>query len=731
MKIGTKLVSIIVGLNLIGIGALVVITANLSRNQISVLINQVAVEMAGRYSGDISKWIEPLMGGTRILAKTMEQYETIDVSQRRDYFNNVLKNIVTTNDDVIAAWCAWEPNALDGLDAEYVNTPGSDGTGRYIPYWAFSGGGNPTLFALEGYAENGSGDYYQIPLKTGRETVLEPYIYSVNGINTFITSLTVPIKKNGQVIGVAGYDITLFKIQEIVSRIKPFGNGLAMVYSNSGLVSAHFDASRIGKQMQSAEQDVAGSRLNDLASAVSAGRSFNYTTHYAPLETDLYVFVVPFFIGESVAPWALSLGVSKDTFMEPVYALIIPIIIVGVLMLIAMSIGAVFISRMISAPITKVMTILKSVSDGDMTKTLDIRSNDEIGQLSAYLNQTVKNVGRLISGIKAQTSRLFETGDKLAANMNETATAVNEVAANIQSIKNQAVNQSSSVMESGATMDRIVVNIDKLNSHVERQASAVSQSSSAIEEMLANIQSVTQTLVKNETNVNELSRASEGGRGGLQEVAQNIQEIARESEGLLEINAVMENIASQTNLLSMNAAIEAAHAGEAGKGFAVVADEIRKLAENSGEQSKTISQVLKRIKDSIDKISKSTEAVLLKFEAITDGVSTVADQEAEVRNAMEEQGVGSKNILEATGLVNDVTQIVKSASEEMLDGSKQVIAESQNLGRVTEEITGSVNEMAAGAEQINRSVEQVNEISKDNRNQIDALLQEVSKFKVA
>ncbi|MDR2633267.1 MAG: hypothetical protein LBC51_06545 [Treponema sp.] len=98
---------------------------------------------------------------------------------------------------------------------------------------------------------------------------------------------------------------------------------------------------------------------------------------------------------------------------------------------------------------------------------------------------------------------------------------------------------------------------------------------------------------------------------------------------------------------------------------------------------------------------------------------------------MEEQGVGSKHILEAIGLVNDVSRIVKSASDEMLEGSKQVIAGSHNLGRVTEEISGSVNEMVVGAEQINRSVEQVNEISKDNRNQIDALLREVSKFKVA
>ena len=203
-------------------------------------------------------------------------------------------------------------------------------------------------------------------------------------------------------------------------------------------------------------------------------------------------------------------------------------------------------------------------------------------------------------------------------------------------------------------MEQITVTIDKLKGHVDNQSASVSQSSSAIEEMLANIQSVTQTLVKNAGNVKELIESSEVGRSGLRGVAEDIQEIARESEGLLEINAVMENIASQTNLLSMNAAIEAAHAGEAGKGFAVVADEIRKLAENSGEQSKTISSVLKKIKDAIDKITKSTESVLSKFEAIDGGVRTVSDQEENIRNAMEEQGEGSKQILEAVERLNDL-----------------------------------------------------------------------------
>jgi methyl-accepting chemotaxis protein len=279
-------------------------------------------------------------------------------------------------------------------------------------------------------------------------------------------------------------------------------------------------------------------------------------------------------------------------------------------------------------------------------------------------------------------------------------------------------------------MEQITVNIGRLGGHIDKQTESVTQCSSAIEEMLANIQSVTQTLMRNVENVTDLAGASEVGRLGLQEVATDIQEISRESEGLLEINAVMENIASQTNLLSMNAAIEAAHAGEAGKGFAVVADEIRKLAESSSEQSKTISSVLKKIKGSIDKISKSTDAVLNKFEAIDTGVKTVSEQEENIRNAMEEQNEGSKQILEAISRLNDLTNMVKSGSEEMLEGSQQVIHEGKNLEMATQEITGGMNEMASGADQINVAVTEVNNISGSNRDNIDILVKEVAMFKI-
>jgi len=192
----------------------------------------------------------------------------------------------------------------------------------------------------------------------------------------------------------------------------------------------------------------------------------------------------------------------------------------------------------------------------------------------------------------------------------------------------------------------------------------------------------------------------------------------------------MENIASQTNLLSMNAAIEAAHAGEAGKGFAVVAGEIRKLAENSSAQSKTISAVLKKIKSSIDKITQSTNNVLLKFEVIDEHIKTVSEQEENIRNAMEEQSQGSKQVLEAVGNLNDITQHVKSESEEMRTGSKEIINEGKNLEIITQEITGGMNEMATGADQINIAVNQVNDLTVINHEKVETLMLEVSRFKV-
>ena len=570
--------------------------------------------------------------------------------------------------------------------------------------------------------------YFQLAAQ-GKHFVEEPVVSRLDEELVFV--FTVPIyDDNRTVIGVLLATVKADVLSNQINDITIGKNGYCYLLGNTGSIIAHPDFKLVEEMTNHCEQSKSDNTLQSTAAFEKMALKSNQSS------VGFYEFRGVNKIGSyavmKTTGWTVIISAPVEEFMGIVQTLRITMIGLGILILLLAIVIIYFVTRRTIKPIQRAVSALKNIAqgEGDLTVRLPVIGNDEITDMSEYFNETIAKIGASVKVVGANSKIMEEVGNELAANMTETASAVNEINVNIDGVKQQAMTQSASVTETAATVEEIVRTIKQLNTSIEMQTASVAQSSSSVEEMVANIASIGQTLGKTDDVINNLTVATGDGKATLVTSNTVTQKIAEESGSLLEASSVIQHIASQTNLLAMNAAIEAAHAGESGKGFAVVADEIRKLAEESSMQGKTITATLKSLSGEIDTLSTSSKTVEEKFNIIFNLAEQVKEMSNRLTESMREQEHGSKEVLTAIKNINMITTEVQAGSEEMLKGGEGVAEEMRKLDNLTRVITDSMNEMASGVMQINNTVQDVREITQKNKQSIENLASEVSKFKV-
>jgi len=663
--------------------------------------------LASTYAQEIKADLDVAMDAVRTIAQIFENYESLSANERRNSFNFILKSILERNEGFLGVWTCWEPNALDGLDTQFANKDWYDATGRFVPYWSKSGG-KADLVPLVGYDEPGPGDCHLIPKQTGQEMIMDPYLYDVGGTKMLMTSVVVPIKRKGVVVATAGIDIDLLALQKIIEKIRPFGTGVAALFSNNGIVVSHFDPSRLGKEVKITEADMAGPYLNQLLNALKNGEKFSCTTYSVPLKSDVTAYLTPFYVGNSKSAWSFVVGVPANKVFETANSLRLFLLIIGIVSVALITTIIFFVSRSITRPITALGEVIEKIKNKDLSYNQNHRAvkylsrQDEIGHIVNALAALEKEYTETISLFHKSISELEGSAHRLASVSQEQLTSSEALTAQAQ----------------------------KVDENVQNTSASIEEVSSGVEEVAASAQSVSKTARELADQNDETSKKAKEGGSLISQVTKRIetatkqtidtaglvQKLAEGAKSVEDILSTISSIAEQTNLLALNAAIEAARAGEAGRGFAVVADEIRKLAEESKKATTNIARILKDISNGAKGANDATGQTVEIVKEVNVSAQEVETQFNEILKMVEK----------TTSLVVALTATSEeqgAAAEEMasaMDNSAKVSAEISNQ---THRITQSAKQLTEGAQQVKTAAGQLNNLS-------EALEVEIRKFKL-
>lgn len=388
--------------------------------------------------------------------------------------------------------------------------------------------------------------------------------------------------------------------------------------------------------------------------------------------------------------------------------------------------------RAVVTPLTRTADNLKQIAmgDGDLSLRIPEARSDEIGRLGRHFNNFVDNLGKIVYQIQEAAQVLSENATELDKNTEDSRLSAESINGLVERVSDQISNQDSSISQSSASVEEITGNIGSLEQVIGKLSSSIEDSAAAVEEMAANISSITRNLEQVDSFVDKLVDASEHGRETIGMVTARITEVVDQSENLQQANQLIASISAQTNLLAMNAAIEAAHAGEYGRGFAVVADEIRNLAENSARQSKIISGELKKTREFIENAVNASHEADDAFGSMKEMVNTVNDLETSVRDALREQERGGQSVLENLQQMRDIGGQVKGGISEISSGSSTIVEEMTKLVDISRQVTALMEEISSGSVLISGTTDQVQTLSRKNKDLVGTVAAAASRFKV-
>ena len=643
-------------------------------------------EMAHRYANKVKVILEEPMEGSKALAYAFMGMKKTDKMPDREVLTNLLKGLVENDTNLESLWACFEPDALDGRDAEYAGTAHHDDTGRYIPY-IFRTGGALTVDQLRDYTIPETNNYYVIPQRSGKAYITPPTVYHIGetGMDVVLTSMVTPVKHGEKTIGVVGLDIELKALSDLVATIKPYGTGSAAIVANNGTFAAHVDKERIGKPMGTKGQ------WANAMEAVRAGKSYTFTDHSEALGTETRRILVPIEVGTTGRPWSFLVTLPMDKVMENAKHILLTNITIGIISFLIFVAVAWAIANSIVARIKENALMMNDIAEGegDLTQLLQVRSTDEIGELSSGFNRFMEKLQTLIRDVAAGVS------------------SVNEASTGLLSISEELA-QSAGNTSSRATR------VDQASRDMSDRLSGVA---AAIEQASANIAMVATATEEMSATIGEIAKNTETARGisatALERTHDTSREMAALQSAAEEIGKVTESItdiSEQTNLLALNATIEAARAGEAGKGFAVVAHEIKELAAQTADATLGIKSI-------VASVQSTATASTTGMQEITTVIGEVNDIVATIAGAVEEQSAATSEIAEN---VNQASQ-----------GITEVNENAAGCSSMAGDIGTAIVDVNSGAEGVTRIGESLQASARDMQDMAGQLGSLVGRFKTS